>query len=132
LLISQSAHSHSRFSRSPRPAACDNLNESMRRLFPAVLGASHLLAASADDVTCYKLDGTSRTVDGTKVCNSLDGAVSMCCASSDTCLNNGLCKTAGDSVSYWRDMCSISSWPEVGCLKTCTVCRLVYFCFHLV
>ncbi|OJJ01398.1 hypothetical protein ASPVEDRAFT_82924 [Aspergillus versicolor CBS 583.65] len=92
----------------------------MRRLFLAVLGASHLLAASADDVTCYKLDGTSRTVDGTKVCNSLDGAVSMCCASSDTCLNNGLCKTAGDSVSYWRDMCSISSWPEVGCLKICT------------
>ncbi|OJJ07501.1 hypothetical protein ASPVEDRAFT_46799 [Aspergillus versicolor CBS 583.65] len=90
------------------------------RLFPVVLGACHLLAASAQDVTCYKPDGTSRTFNGTELCNSVDGSVSMCCGWNDQCLQNGLCKSKLDNKSYWRDMCSISSWPEVGCLKACT------------
>lgn len=97
----------------------------MRRLFPLILGANHLLAACAQDVTCYKPDATSRTFNGTVLCNSVDGAVSMCCGWNDTCLRNGLCKTNTEDTSYWRDMCSISSWPETGCLKVCTVCYLV-------
>ncbi|KAL5040803.1 hypothetical protein BDW71DRAFT_193068 [Aspergillus fruticulosus] len=92
----------------------------MQHLFPLVVGTSHLLAASAEDVTCYKPDGTSRTFNGTILCNSVDGAVSMCCGWNDICLQNGLCKVKGSPTSYWRDMCSISSWPDVGCLKACT------------
>ncbi|KAJ5267474.1 hypothetical protein N7478_003811 [Penicillium angulare] len=78
----------------------------------------------ADIVTCYTPNGTSFDAENAKICNSLDGTVSMCCAQSDECLNNGLCKIKGDESSgtidtYWRDMCSLSSWPDIGCLKVC-------------
>ncbi|KAL4781974.1 hypothetical protein BJX76DRAFT_369473 [Aspergillus varians] len=92
----------------------------MRRLFALVLGTSHLLAASAEDVTCYKPDRTSKTFNGTMLCSDVDGAVSMCCGWNDVCLDNGLCKVKGTPSGYWRDMCSISSWPDVGCLNVCT------------
>ncbi|KAL2834812.1 hypothetical protein BJY01DRAFT_259393 [Aspergillus pseudoustus] len=84
-----------------------------------------LLVSAQEDVTCYKPDGTSHTFDGTVICNSVEGSVSMCCGLNDICLQNGMCKVkvdedAGVNATYWRDGCSISSWPDVGCLKVCT------------
>jgi hypothetical protein len=98
----------------------------MRHLF-VILAICRL--ASAQDVTCYRPDGISRTYNGTILCNSVEGAVSMCCGWNDICLQNGLCKVKSEEsadATYWRDMCSVSTWPKVGCLKACTsaVCHL--------
>jgi len=98
----------------------------------AILQLSWL--SSADITTCYTPNGTSFGADNAKICNSLDGTVSMCCAQADDCLNNGLCKVAGDESlgiidSYWRDMCSLSSWPEIGCLKACEVREYNFFSY---
>ncbi|KAH8426574.1 uncharacterized protein LDX57_004311 [Aspergillus melleus] len=81
-------------------------------------------SSSADETTCYRPNGRRSPNHDAKKCNGVEGAVSMCCAQSDECLKNGLCKVAGDKPSntsaiYWRDTCSLSSWPDVGCLKVC-------------
>ncbi|KAL2845277.1 hypothetical protein BJY01DRAFT_263677 [Aspergillus pseudoustus] len=76
-------------------------------------------------VTCYRPNGVSSTHDDSKTCHSINGAVSMCCNENDECLQNGICKVAADAgvegsnATYWRDTCSVSNWPEVGCLKVC-------------
>jgi hypothetical protein len=78
-------------------------------------------------VTCYRPNGISSTNGDSKSCHSINGAASMCCNEYDECLENGLCKAAADTgvegsnVTYWRDTCSVSNWPEVGCLRVCAV-----------
>lgn len=100
----------------------------MRHPFPILLAIAHLLSVSSGQITCYRPNGDSSTHNDTKICSSVNGAVSMCCNVDDECLPNGICKvpaTSGESGSepiYWRDTCSQSSWPEVGCLKVCAVC----------
>ena len=58
----------------------------------------------------------------------------MCCGPQDICLNNGLCKVSPargateEKPTYWRDTCSESEWPEVGCLRgVCTVCFFLFW-----
>lgn len=80
------------------------------------------LLSQADHAPCYSPNGTSYP-DKSKLCNSLDGTVTMCCGQTDTCLFNGLCRIEGYNI-WWRDMCSVRTWPEVGCLKVCEVCEI--------
>ncbi|CEN60527.1 hypothetical protein ASPCAL02963 [Aspergillus calidoustus] len=74
-------------------------------------------------VTCYRPNGISSTNGDSKSCHSINGAPSMCCNEYYECLENGLCKVAADTgvegsnVTYWRDTCSVSNWPEVGLHK---------------
>jgi hypothetical protein len=69
----------------------------------------------------------------------------MCCASnrsnpsggflsngrtSDTCMENGLCKNVARDyddnyntvviTEYWRDLCTSSEWPEANCVDVCS------------
>lgn len=92
-----------------------------------LLTIAQLRSASSGQVTCYRPNGDSSTHDDTRICNTALAGVGMCCGPLDTCLDNGLCKvTAAQGVSdsnpvYWRDTCSLSSWPSVGCLNVCSV-----------
>ncbi|KAL2828182.1 hypothetical protein BDW59DRAFT_159775 [Aspergillus cavernicola] len=91
----------------------------------AILLSIAQLLSTTEAVTCYRPNGVSSTHNDSKTCQSLNGAASMCCGESDTCLENGICKVSavsgvqGSNATYWRDTCSVSTWPEVGCLKVC-------------
>lgn len=88
-----------------------------------------LSSCLAESIKCYKTNGDSFEAEDAKICNNIDGASSMCCGASDTCLTNGLCKVSGDGTdeypdTYWRDMCSVFPWPDDSCLNVCTVSRV--------
>lgn len=50
---------------------------------------------------------------------SANGSTSMCCASYDTSLPNGLCHNTGDGT-YTRGTCSTATWDEGHCQTLCT------------
>lgn len=111
--------------RSNGPSVTKRIN--MRHSSLTLLTIARLLSASSGQITCYNRNGDSSTHDDTQVCKSLEGSASMCCGPLDVCLMNGLCKVpaaegvTSSEATYWRDTCSSSSWPSVGCLDVCTV-----------
>lgn len=68
-------------------------NKTMRCWHSFILILSvHLRPTSS--ITCFNPDGTSDSRDNFKPCYSLEDGASMCCALSDECLWNGLCKVS--------------------------------------
>ena len=93
---------------------------------------SFLRSASS---TCYYPDGSVERSLEFKPCSLVKNAVSMCCATNrtdvqDECLSNGLCFNpcgvdglcgGTDKGQFWRESCTDQSWNSLLCLKgVCT------------
>ncbi|KIW32223.1 uncharacterized protein PV07_03783 [Cladophialophora immunda] len=52
-------------------------------------------------------------------CNPTDGTVSMCCASWDTCMPNGLCWNEAYHI-WWRESCTDPDFTDPNCVKLYT------------
>ncbi|OAL26438.1 hypothetical protein AYO20_10106 [Fonsecaea nubica] len=52
-------------------------------------------------------------------CNPTDGTVSMCCASWDTCMPNGLCWNEAYHI-WWRESCTDPDFTDPNCVKLFT------------
>ncbi|KAJ0423272.1 hypothetical protein BJY00DRAFT_278949 [Aspergillus carlsbadensis] len=94
---------------------------------------------------CYLPNGLPDLNEVNQPCFPDSNAIRMCCASnrsnpsggflsngrtSDTCMENGLCKNVARDVDeddntvvvteYWRDLCTSSEWPEDNCVDVCS------------
>jgi hypothetical protein len=95
---------------------------------------------------CYLPNGLPDRNDVNQPCFPEDSdEIRMCCASnrsnpsggflsngrtSDTCMENGLCKNVARDydddnntaviTEYWRDLCTSSEWPEANCVDVCS------------
>ncbi|MDA4132587.1 MAG: hypothetical protein OK454_05620 [Thaumarchaeota archaeon] len=68
--------------------------------------------ASAD---CYWADG-STDLDHDQCFSPSAGALGLCCATGDLCLDNGLCQGA---TGYYRGSCSYPDWSMGDCPNFC-------------
>lgn len=68
---------------------------------------------------CYFPNGT---MDNNYVACDTNAPNSACCASTDECLTNGLCRpvnSTGEANDYWRDLCTDQTWESDACPKFC-------------
>ncbi|KAL3443095.1 hypothetical protein BJX65DRAFT_312112 [Aspergillus insuetus] len=107
---------------------------------------SLLLHIRKTTALCYLPKGLTDCNDVNQPCFQDDSdEIRMCCASnrlnpsggflsngrtSDTCMENGLCKNVARDddddnntvviTKYWRDLCTSSEWPEDNCVDVCS------------
>ncbi|KAF1846142.1 uncharacterized protein K460DRAFT_417283 [Cucurbitaria berberidis CBS 394.84] len=68
---------------------------------------------------CYFRNGTATTADFSPCSNDTSNALStVCCATWDTCLPNGLCQSYDKVI--WRESCTKKNWDEGGCQEMCS------------
>ncbi|OJJ07740.1 hypothetical protein ASPVEDRAFT_88981 [Aspergillus versicolor CBS 583.65] len=106
----------------------------MARYHCLLLFMSFLLTTAK--AKCYYPNGDSENGLEHQPCISVEGQESFCCSLNrtnppggslddgytvDFCMKNGLCKNVadGDTVTYFRSMCSTPEWPEANCLDPC-------------
>lgn len=72
---------------------------------------------------CYFRNGTATTSDFSPCsADTKDPMHTVCCASWDTCLPNGLCQSNRDkgAKTIWRETCTKRNWDEGGCQELCS------------
>ena len=91
----------------------------------ACLLASFLLLPSLalSAKTCYTPGGedingpfSTPTNSTYRPCNPTDGTVSVCCATWDTCMPNGLCWNNAYHI-WWRESCTDPHFTDPNCVK---------------
>jgi hypothetical protein len=69
---------------------------------------------------CFFRNGTQTTSDYAPCSLDPTAALStVCCASWDTCLPNGLCQSSIDKL-FWRETCTKQNWDDGGCQELCS------------
>ncbi|CAO2649748.1 Nn.00g010400.m01.CDS01 [Neocucurbitaria sp. VM-36] len=68
---------------------------------------------------CYFRNGTETTSDYSPCSGDASNPMStVCCATWDTCLPNGLCQSFDKVI--WRESCTKQNWDEGGCQEICS------------
>ncbi|KAH7355731.1 hypothetical protein BKA66DRAFT_516005 [Pyrenochaeta sp. MPI-SDFR-AT-0127] len=68
---------------------------------------------------CYYRNGTQTTSDYSPCSSDVSDPMStVCCATWDTCLPNGLCQSFDKVI--WRESCTKQNWNEGGCQELCS------------
>ncbi|KIW78767.1 hypothetical protein Z517_08606 [Fonsecaea pedrosoi CBS 271.37] len=98
----------------------------MRAIQACWMVFSLLLRLAISSKTCYTPAGEdtngpySTPQNSTyQPCNPTDGTVSMCCASWDTCMPNGLCWNEAYHI-WWRESCTDPDFTDPNCVKLFT------------
>lgn len=72
--------------------------------------------------SCYYPDGV-QAIGNIQACQatSSTSSFSACCAPTDECLTNGLCKAVGmlSTTAFWRESCTDATWESDACPKYC-------------
>jgi hypothetical protein len=91
-----------------------------RRSIASLLLPTYALVQTATG-TCYFRNGTAQPDPAYAACSnqSANALSTVCCASWDTCLPNGLCQSSLNQLVY-RESCTIRNWDDGGCQELCS------------